>query len=91
MRSALPREQKGAALFLVLVLMVAMVWFAMSALRISRQNLHIVGNRQAETQATAVAQHAIEQTISSDQFSKNPAAVGAIPIPTDIDGDGIRH
>jgi Tfp pilus assembly protein PilV len=88
MRHALPREQKGAALFVVLVLLIPMVWFAMSALRISRQNLQIVGNRQAETQATAAAQHAIEQTISSDLFSKDPAAVAAVPIPTDIDGDG---
>ena len=88
MINALPRKQKGAALFVVLALMIAMVWFAMSALRISRQNLHIVGNRQAETQATAVAQHAIEQTISSDQFTKDPSGVAAIPIPTDIDGDG---
>ncbi len=88
MRNALPQKQKGAALFVVLVLMIAMVWFAMSALRISRQNLQIVGNRQAETQATAAAQHAIEQTISSDLFTKNPAAVAAEPIPTDIDGDG---
>lgn len=88
MRSAEPRQQNGAALFVVMVLMIAMVWIAMSGLRMSRQNLQIVGNRQAETQAIAVAQHAIEQTISSDLFSKNPAAVAAIPVPTDIDGDG---
>ena len=88
MRHAPPREQEGAALFVVLVLMIALVWFAMSALRIGRQNLQIVGNRQAETQATAVASRAIEQTISSDHFTKDPAGVAAVPFPTDIDGDG---
>ena len=88
MRNAPPQAQQGAALFVVLVLMIAMVWFAMSALGISRQNLQIVGNRQAETQATASAQRAIEKAISSDLFSKDPAAVAAVPVPTDIDGDG---
>ena len=90
MRTAPPQAQQGAALFVVLVLMIAMVWFAMSALGISRQNLQIVGNRQAETQATAAAQRAIEKAISSDLFSKDPAAVAAVPVPTDIDGDGIN-
>jgi hypothetical protein len=72
----------------VLVLLIAMVWFAMSAMRIGRQNLAMVGNRQAETQTTAAAQNAIEHTISSDAFTKDPAAVAAVPIPVDIDGDG---
>jgi Tfp pilus assembly protein PilX len=88
MSRALRDRQGGAALFVVLVLMIAMVWFAMSALRIGRQNLTIVGNRQAQTQVTAAAQNAIEQTISSDAFTKNPAAVAAVPISADIDGDG---
>jgi Tfp pilus assembly protein PilX len=87
-RHAVPMKQEGAALFVVLVLMIAMVWFAMSAFRIGRQNLQISGNRQAQTQATAVALRAIEQTISSDQFTKDPAGVAAAPFPTDIDGDG---
>ena len=85
---ALPRRQEGAALFVVLVLMLVMVWFAMSAMRMGRQNLQIVGNRQAETQAIAAAQNAIETTISSDAFTKDPAAVAAVPVAVDIDGDG---
>ena len=81
-------SQRGATLFVVMVLMLAMAWFAMSAMRIGRQNLSMVGNRQAETQATAAAQSAIEQTISSDAFTKDPKAVAKIPIEADIDGDG---
>src|SRR5215207_7386483 len=87
-RRSLPRHQRGATLFVVLVLLLVMVWLAMSAMRIGRQNVQIVGNRQAETQATAAAQHAIEQTISSDAFTKDPAGVAAIPVATDIDGAG---
>jgi hypothetical protein len=82
------RSQRGATLFVVMVLMFAMAWFAMSAMRIGRQNLSMVGNRQAESQATAAAQGAIEQTISSDAFTKDPKAVAAVPVQTDIDGDG---
>jgi len=87
MRAARQRQQ-GAALFAVLVLMFVMGWFALSAFRISTQQLQIVGNSQAEQQATAAAQRAIDVTISSNAFSKDPAAVAQIPIATDVDGDG---
>lgn len=88
-RASVPRRrQRGAALFVVLMLMIVMVWFAMSAMRIGRQNVQIVGNRQAETQSIAAAQNAIETTISSDAFTKDPAGVAAVPVPADIDGDG---
>jgi hypothetical protein len=82
------RHQQGAALFVVLVLLFAMGWFAMSAFRISTQQLQIVGNTQAEQQATAAAQRAIDVTISSNAFTKDPAAVARVPVVTDMDGDG---
>ena len=85
--SRLPREG-GAALFAVLVLMFVMGWFALSAFRISSQQLQIVGNGQAEQQALSAAQRAIDATISSNAFSKDPAGVAAIPVPTDVDADG---
>jgi len=82
------RSQRGAALFVVMVMMMAMAWFAMSAMRIGRQNLSMVGNRQAEAQATAAAQSAIEQTISSDAFTKDPKGIAKVPVDADVDGDG---
>lgn len=85
---AIPQRQQGAALFAVLVLLFAMGWFALSAFRISTQQLQIVGNSQAEQQATAAAQRAIDVTISSNAFTKDPTAVAAIPVVTDVDGDG---
>jgi hypothetical protein len=75
-------------MFVVLVLLLTLMWMGLSAFRISSQGLQIVGNRQAEQQATAAAQRAIDQTISSNQFTRDPAAVAAVPIATDIDGDG---
>ncbi len=88
MSRRLPQRQEGAALFAVLVLLFVMGWFALSAFRISTQQLQIVGNGQAEQQATAAAQRAIDLTISSNAFSKDPAGVAQIPVSTDIDGDG---
>jgi len=82
------QPQRGAALFAVLVLLFVMGWFALSAFRISTQQLQIVGNGQAEQQATAAAQRAIDVTISSNAFSKDPAGVARIPVATDVDGDG---
>lgn len=87
--SARPEHgQRGAALLAVLVLLFVMGWFALSAFRISSQQLQIVGNEQAAQHATAAAQRAIDATISSNAFSKDPTGVARIPIESDIDGDG---
>jgi len=83
-----PSRERGAALFVVLVLLLALLWFGLSASRIGGQGLQMVGNLQAERQATAAAQRAIDQTISSNLFTRDPAAIAATPIATDIDGDG---
>ena len=88
MTTASRRHQTGAALFVVLILMFVMGWLAVSTFRISSQHMQIVGNSQAERQATAAAQRAIDLTISSNAFTKDPAAVALAPIASDIDGDG---
>lgn len=82
------RRERGMALLFVLVMLMMLAWLGLSGMRMTGQHLQIVGNSQARTQATAAAQRAIEQTISSNQFALDPAAVAAIPIETDIDGDG---
>lgn len=87
-RRAAPARQRGAALFVVLVLLFAMAWFALSAFRISSQQMQIVGNTQADMQAAAAAQRAIDVTISSRDFATSPAAVARVPVATDVDGDG---
>jgi hypothetical protein len=82
------KRQGGAALFVVLVILLVLAWVGLSGFRMSGQHLQIVGNSQAREHATAAAQRAIEQTISSDMFARDPGAVAATPIDTDIDGDG---
>lgn len=81
-------RQRGAALYMVLVLMLVLAWFAISTSRISGQQLQLVGNSQAEHQGIVAAQRAIDSTISSNEFSKDPAGVAGIPIDTDVDADG---
>lgn len=87
MRTPRQREQ-GAALFVVLVMLLVLAWLGLSGFRMSGQHLQIVGNSQEREHAVAAAQRAIEQTISSDLFARDPGAVAAAPIDTDIDGDG---
>jgi hypothetical protein len=82
------RRQRGAALYVVLILMLVLAWFAISTSRISGQQLQLVGNSQAEHQGIVAAQRAIDSTISSNEFSKDPTGVAGIPIETDVDADG---
>lgn len=89
MMQATNRRQRGATLLVVMVILIAMTWFVLSGYRLSSQHLQIVGNSQARQQALAAAQRAIEETISSNLFTKDPLAVAAAPIATDIDGDGV--
>lgn len=87
-RSPLRRE-RGAALLVVLIALLLLAFMGLTAHRMTDQHLQVVGNAQSRTLATAAAQRAVEQTISSDQFARDPAAVAAAPIPTDVDGDGV--
>lgn len=83
-----PNRERGAALVVVLVALLLLAFMGLTAYRMTDQHLQVVGNAQTHTLATAAAQRAIEQTISSDQFARDPGAVAATPIPTDVDGDG---
>jgi len=82
------RSQRGAALFVVLILLLVTAWFALSTARISGQQLQIVGNSQLDHEGINISQRAIDATISSSEFSKDPAGVAKIPIATDVDADG---
>jgi hypothetical protein len=88
MRRNAIRSERGAAMLVVLVILIAMAWFALTGFRISGQHLQIVGNSQVRQHSLAAAQRAIEQTLSSNAFAHDPKAVAAAPIESDVDGDG---
>ncbi len=62
----LKHKQRGAVLFLALMLMVVLTLLVLSAVRSGNTNLHIAGNMQQQAEGTAAAQQAIEQVVSAD-------------------------
>jgi Tfp pilus assembly protein PilX len=66
-------KQRGATLLVALVMLVALTLLVVSAIRSSTTNLRIAGNMQMQGEASASAQQAIEQLISSN-FTVSPAS-----------------
>lgn len=81
-------SQRGATLVVALIFLVLMSLFAISAFNSSSSNLRIVGNSQAIQESLSAAQMAVEATISTPEFHKNPNGVALVPIEVDMNGDG---
>lgn len=81
-------RHKGSTLLVVMIFLILMSLFAINSFNTSTGNLRIVGNSQARQESIAAAQMAIEKTISTSKFTTEPAAVAALPVTIDIDGDG---
>ena len=69
-----PARQRGITLVVGLIMLLVLTLFAVSAIRLSTANLKTVGNMQARNEATAAAQTAIEQVMSSAASFTNPQA-----------------
>ena len=78
------RAQRGATLIVGLIMLVLLTLVATSAFMLSTGNLKAVGNMQFRNEATAAANMAIEQMISS-AFTNAPTGE---TIPVDIDNNG---
>lgn len=74
------KRQRGAVLIISLLLLVAITLLGVSAINSSTVNLMVVGNLQAQQDAEAQTQEAIEAVISSATWFTNPA-----PAPFDVD------
>jgi Tfp pilus assembly protein PilX len=83
------RTQRGATLIVATIFLILMALFAATAFKTSTNNLRMIGNMQVRQEGIAVAQKAIEQTISSTLFTTSPTTVAATPVTVDIDGDGV--
>lgn len=89
MKPARFREQ-GAALVVAIMFLLLLATLALTGLRASTTNVQIVGNMQARQEVTAAAQMLIEQTVSTDEFARNPQGVfAAARLSTDFNGDGV--
>ncbi len=71
--------QRGAALIVSLIMLLLITILAVTAFRIGKSNMQIIGNIQQRDQAIDAAQFAIDQTISSVQFTLTPT--NAVPNP----------
>ena len=84
-----PARQRGATLFVAMIILAALSLMAAWAFNSSTMNLRVVGNSQTRAEVFAAGQTAIEQTISSPAFMQQPLVVAAAPITIDVDGDGV--
>lgn len=67
------RLQSGAALVVSLIMLMILTLLVVSAIQSSNTNLRIAGNMQAQAEASAAVEDAIEQVLSSDAIFKTPA------------------
>jgi Tfp pilus assembly protein PilV len=81
------RRQQGLTLFVAMIILVMITLLVVSAFRVSNTNLKIVASMQGRQEATASAQAAVEQVLSSSFFTENPDIVAQTPIDVDINGD----
>lgn len=83
------RPQAGTALIVAIVFLLLLSTLALTGLRSSTTNVQIAGNMQARQEVVAAAQMLIEQTLSTDEFARNPQGVfTAARVVTDFNGDG---
>lgn len=81
-------KQQGMTLVITLVMLLIIGLVALSSLSGSERNLQIAGNMQQRQEAMAASQAALELTLSSSAFIRDPLAAAASAIPVDLDGDG---
>lgn len=79
-------RSRGITLVIVLVFLLLITMFSISAIRASSTNLRLTQNMELRQEATAAAQAAIETVISSPAFHAASAPVPA-NVPVDVDGD----
>lgn len=78
------RRQRGATLVVVLIMLVILTLFSISAVNLSNSNLRVIGNIQARKQTEAVAAETAEQVIGSMSYFNDPTK--AFPPVSPADG-----
>lgn len=80
---------RGNALLVSIIFLLLLSTLALTGLRASTTNVQITGNMQARKEVIAAAQMLIEQTVSTDEFARNPQGVYTnARVVTDFNGDG---
>ncbi len=71
-------RQRGVALVVALIMLLAVTLIAVSAANLVQSNLKIVQNMESRDLVRASAHAALEEAISSGRFTANPKAIFAI-------------
>ena len=93
---ALRSKQQGVALFVGMIMLVLITLLAITSFNLGSGSLQAISNIQVRNQATASAQHVIDEIISTPKFIDNPS----VPVPLgggtygtqksyDVSGDGV--
>jgi len=82
-------RQRGVAMVIGMIMLVLLTLLVVSAINSSSVNLRITGNMQAQDEARAVAQQAIEKVLGDyAKFYPMPTAIPATTPNYDINNDG---
>ncbi len=78
-------RERGAVLFIGLIMLIVMTLLAVSGIRMSTSNLKVVGNMQVQTEAITAAQQGIDNVMASADNFYTPAAGNYL---VDVNNDG---
>lgn len=81
----MPNNQRGNTLLIGMIMLVLLTLIAVSSIESTTSSLQMVGNAQFRQEASAAAQQAIENVISSTAFTITPPT----PQSIDINNDGV--
>lgn len=84
MTRAAPRRQRGITLLIVLIMLVVLTLFGITAINLSTSNLQVVSNMQQRKSNEAVANQAIETILSSINYFNNPTTAVTYTAPTGV-------
>jgi type IV pilus assembly protein PilX len=83
--NSVPARQRGITLIVVMIFLVLITLFSVSAIRASSSNLRLTQNMMVRQEGLGAAQAAIEDAISTPAFQ---AASAATPTTANVDTDG---
>jgi Tfp pilus assembly protein PilX len=72
--SNVPKRARGAALFIVLIMLAVLTLFVVAGVNLTSVNLKIVGNMQAQQAMEAVTNQALAEILSSPDYFTSPIA-----------------
>jgi type II secretory pathway pseudopilin PulG len=83
------KQQQGSTLLVGMIMLILLTLIAVSAIESTTSSVQMVGNAQFREEATAAAQQAVENVISSSTFTTTPPSPQSIDINQDGSADYI--